>query len=116
MLEIFTQFVEDQITTRLVLSGHSRFFSPGRHYIQYNLGRYVDLLSPDRHFGNSARCFLQDKLTPAAFEKHSGRETARKWKNNIWLMYTRLEVNALKQNCIYEYDHLKRDSNIINIS
>uniref|UniRef100_A0A7N0ZSX7 SAND domain-containing protein n=1 Tax=Kalanchoe fedtschenkoi TaxID=63787 RepID=A0A7N0ZSX7_KALFE len=28
----------------------------------------------------------EDKLTPAAFEKHSGRETARKWKNNIWVM------------------------------
>ncbi|KAL4569849.1 hypothetical protein LXL04_025493 [Taraxacum kok-saghyz] len=26
------------------------------------------------------------KLTPAAFEKHSGRETARKWKNNIWVI------------------------------
>ncbi|XP_076953818.1 protein ULTRAPETALA 1-like [Bidens hawaiensis] len=25
----------------------------------------------------------EDKLSPAAFEKHSGRETARKWKNNI---------------------------------
>lgn len=28
----------------------------------------------------------EDKLTPAAFEKHSGRETARKWKNNIWVI------------------------------
>lgn len=27
-----------------------------------------------------------DKLTPAAFEKHSGRETARKWKNNVWVI------------------------------
>ncbi|KAK9152603.1 hypothetical protein Sjap_000083 [Stephania japonica] len=26
------------------------------------------------------------KLTPAAFEKHSGRETARKWKSNIWII------------------------------
>ncbi|KAL9288401.1 Protein ULTRAPETALA 1 [Arabidopsis thaliana] len=26
------------------------------------------------------------KLTPAAFEKHSGRETARKWKNNVWVI------------------------------
>nr|GMD38426.1 protein ULTRAPETALA 1 [Ipomoea batatas] len=28
----------------------------------------------------------EDKMTPAAFEKHSGRETARKWKNNIWVI------------------------------
>lgn len=28
----------------------------------------------------------EDKLTPAAFEKHSERETARKWKNNIWVI------------------------------
>ncbi|KAJ4871106.1 Protein ULTRAPETALA 1 [Raphanus sativus] len=27
-----------------------------------------------------------DKLTPAAFEKHSGRETAKKWKNNVWVI------------------------------
>ncbi|KAK9149983.1 hypothetical protein Syun_008292 [Stephania yunnanensis] len=27
-----------------------------------------------------------NKLTPAAFEKHSGRETARKWKSNIWII------------------------------
>ncbi|KAF2553657.1 hypothetical protein F2Q68_00037517, partial [Brassica cretica] len=26
------------------------------------------------------------KLTPAAFEKHSGRETAKKWKNNVWVI------------------------------
>ncbi|MCD7452593.1 hypothetical protein HAX54_017571 [Datura stramonium] len=29
---------------------------------------------------------FDDKLSPAAFEKHSGRETARKWKNNIWII------------------------------
>ncbi|KAL4390266.1 hypothetical protein AHAS_Ahas03G0127900 [Arachis hypogaea] len=28
----------------------------------------------------------EDKLSPSAFEKHSGRETARKWKNNIWVI------------------------------
>ncbi|KAD6795672.1 hypothetical protein E3N88_06568 [Mikania micrantha] len=28
----------------------------------------------------------QDKLSPAAFEKHSGRETSRKWKNNVWVI------------------------------
>jgi len=25
-------------------------------------------------------------LTPAAFEKHSGKETAGKWRNTIWVM------------------------------
>ncbi|KFK40457.1 hypothetical protein AALP_AA3G375500 [Arabis alpina] len=28
---------------------------------------------------------LEDKLTPAAFEKHSERETSRNWKNNVWV-------------------------------
>jgi hypothetical protein len=35
---------------------------------------------------NSFDCMMLDKLTPAAFEKHSGRETARKWKNNVWVI------------------------------
>ncbi|GJZ90002.1 protein ultrapetala 1 [Tanacetum coccineum] len=28
---------------------------------------------------------ITDKLTSTAFEKHSGRETATKWKHNIWI-------------------------------
>lgn len=28
----------------------------------------------------------EDKLTPSAFEKHSGRETAGKWRNTVWAM------------------------------
>ncbi|XP_047260113.1 protein ULTRAPETALA 1-like [Capsicum annuum] len=28
---------------------------------------------------------LEGKLTPIEFEKHAGRETCRKWKNNIWI-------------------------------
>ncbi|PHU17186.1 Protein ULTRAPETALA 1 [Capsicum chinense] len=27
----------------------------------------------------------EGKLTPIEFEKHAGRETCRKWKNNIWI-------------------------------
>ncbi|XP_059274622.1 uncharacterized protein LOC132029337 isoform X2 [Lycium ferocissimum] len=40
----------------------------------------------------------EDKLTPAAFEKHSGRETSRKWKNNIWILVDgdKVPVSATK--------------------
>ncbi|KAK3021088.1 hypothetical protein RJ639_027674 [Escallonia herrerae] len=40
------------------------------------------LLNRFRH----EKLVVLDKLTPAAFEKHSGRETARKWKNNVWVI------------------------------
>ncbi|KAK4792518.1 hypothetical protein SAY86_022953 [Trapa natans] len=38
----------------------------------------------------------EDKLTPAAFEKHSGRETARRWKNNVWVIVDGKKVPLAK--------------------
>ncbi|GLJ46101.1 hypothetical protein SUGI_0970980 [Cryptomeria japonica] len=33
------------------------------------------------------------ELSPSAFERHAGRENARKWKNNIWII---IDVSVTK--------------------
>lgn len=38
----------------------------------------------------------EGKLTPVEFEKHSGRETARRWKSNIWVIEKGVKVPLLK--------------------
>ncbi|PIA55028.1 hypothetical protein AQUCO_00800040v1 [Aquilegia coerulea] len=67
-------------------------------YIEVTCGctshRYGDAVGKLRVFPNgdleiNCECTpgcQEDKLTPAAFEKHSERETSRKWKNNIWII------------------------------
>ncbi|KAG5597067.1 hypothetical protein H5410_038299 [Solanum commersonii] len=46
----------------------------------------------------------EDKLTPAAFEKHSGRETARKWKNNVWIIVNGDKVPVVKTPLLKYYN------------
>ncbi|KAL9454200.1 hypothetical protein AB3S75_006747 [Citrus x aurantiifolia] len=70
----------------------------GGDYIEVTCGctshRYGDAVGRLRVFSNgdleiTCECTPgcnEDKMTPAAFEKHSGRETARKWKNNVWVI------------------------------
>ncbi|KVH95893.1 SAND domain-containing protein, partial [Cynara cardunculus var. scolymus] len=54
----------------------------------------------------------EDKLTPAAFEKHSGRETARKWKNNIWVIVDGEKVPLSKTALLKYYNQaLRKTSN-----
>lgn len=45
-----------------------------------------------------------DKLTPSAFEKHSGRETARKWKNNVWIIVNGDKVPVVKTPLLKYYN------------
>ncbi|XP_010540862.1 PREDICTED: protein ULTRAPETALA 1-like isoform X2 [Tarenaya hassleriana] len=70
----------------------------GGDYVEVMCGctshRYGDAVGRLRVFSNgdleiTCECTPgcdEDKLTPGAFEKHSGRETARKWKNNVWVI------------------------------
>ncbi|MFS7936571.1 putative transcription factor ULT family [Helianthus anomalus] len=44
------------------------------------------------------------KLSPAAFEKHSGRETSRKWKNNIWVIVDGEKVALFKTALLKYYN------------
>ncbi|GMY18688.1 protein ULTRAPETALA 1-like [Fagus crenata] len=46
---------------------------------------------------SNAALRVLDKLTPAAFEKHSGRETARKWKNNKVPLFKTVLLKYYKQ-------------------
>lgn len=53
----------------------------------------------------------EDKLTPAAFEKHSGRETARKWKNNIWVIINGDKVPLGKTVLLKYYNQVAKAAN-----
>ncbi|CAK9158922.1 unnamed protein product [Ilex paraguariensis] len=53
---------------------------------------------------------LEDKLTPAAFEKHSGRETARKWKNNVWVMVNGEKVPIVKTTLLKYYKQASKNA------
>ncbi|THF98773.1 hypothetical protein TEA_017845 [Camellia sinensis var. sinensis] len=62
------------------------------------------------------RCYLQDtilqdKMTPAAFEKHSGRETARKWKNNVWVILSGEKVPLFKTPQLKYYNQASKGAN-----
>ena len=54
---------------------------------------------------------LTDKLTPAAFEKHSGRETARKWKNNVWVIVNGEKVPLFKTVLLKYYNQASKSAN-----
>ncbi|KAL8126756.1 hypothetical protein AgCh_013878 [Apium graveolens] len=53
----------------------------------------------------------EDKLTPAAFEKHSGRETAGKWKNNIWVISNCAKVPLAKTVLLKYYNQTPKHGN-----
>uniref|UniRef100_A0A7N0TKF2 SAND domain-containing protein n=1 Tax=Kalanchoe fedtschenkoi TaxID=63787 RepID=A0A7N0TKF2_KALFE len=81
--------------------------------------RYGDAVGTLRVFSNgeleiTCECTPgcdEDKLTPAAFEKHSGRETARKWKNNVWVMIDGDKVPLSKTPLLKYYNEAARTSN-----
>ncbi|XP_006655462.1 protein ULTRAPETALA 1-like [Oryza brachyantha] len=45
----------------------------------------------------------EDKLSPAAFEKHSGRETAGKWQNTVWAVVKGDKVALSKTGLLRHY-------------
>ncbi|XP_054813825.1 protein ULTRAPETALA 1-like [Prosopis cineraria] len=53
----------------------------------------------------------EDKLSPAAFEKHSGRESARKWKNNIWVIINGEKVSLYKTVLLRYYNQVSKTVN-----
>ncbi|KAF5174915.1 Ultrapetala-like protein [Thalictrum thalictroides] len=53
----------------------------------------------------------EDKLTPAAFEKHSERETSRKWKNNIWIIAKGEKVPVSKTVLLKYYNQALKNTN-----
>ncbi|KAG8498278.1 hypothetical protein CXB51_006990 [Gossypium anomalum] len=60
--------------------------------------------------------WILHKLTPAAFEKHSGRETARKWKNNVWVIVNGEKVSLSKTALLKYYNQASKNANGTNRS
>ncbi|CAA6658425.1 unnamed protein product [Spirodela intermedia] len=53
----------------------------------------------------------EDKMSPAAFEKHSGRETARKWKSNVWVIVKGEKISLSKTALLKYHDQLLKPAN-----
>nr|AJT58584.1 ultrapetala [Crocus sativus] len=53
----------------------------------------------------------EDKLTPAAFEKHSERETSKKWKSNVWVMVKGEKVPLFKTALLKYYNQASKAAN-----
>ncbi|XP_076956472.1 protein ULTRAPETALA 1-like [Bidens hawaiensis] len=105
-----TMFSDEEVRER---SGFKRV---GDEYVEVTCGctshRYGDAVGTLRVFVNgdleiSCECTPgcdEDKLSPAAFEKHSGRETSRKWKNNVWVIVDGEKVPLAKTALLKYYD------------
>ncbi|KAL1203148.1 Protein ULTRAPETALA 1 [Cardamine amara subsp. amara] len=100
----------------------------GGDYVEVMCGctshRYGDAVARLRVFPNgdleiTCECTPgcdEDKLTPAAFEKHSGRETARKWKNNVWVIVGGEKVPLSKTVLLKYYNEALKKCNRSNRS
>nr|XP_027061752.1 protein ULTRAPETALA 1-like [Coffea arabica]XP_027061753.1 protein ULTRAPETALA 1-like [Coffea arabica] len=103
--------------------GGSRGGSDGDDYVEVTCGctshRYGDAVGRLRVFSSgfleiTCECTpgcQEDKLTPAAFEKHSGRETSRKWKNNIWVIVDGEKVPLYKTALLKYYNQASKNAN-----
>ncbi|KAK4286189.1 hypothetical protein QN277_002781 [Acacia crassicarpa] len=111
-----TMFSEDELKE---LSGMKRVGD----YVEVTCGctshRYGDAVGRLRVFVNgyleiTCDCTpgcQEDKLSPAAFEKHSGRETARKWKNNVWVIVNGEKVPLCKTVLLKYYNQVSKNAN-----
>lgn len=72
---------------------------------------YDSVFLLNEHFICINVVLLIDKLTPSAFEKHSGRETARKWKNNVWVIVNGEKVPLCKTVLLKYYNQVSKAAN-----
>ncbi|KMZ70634.1 Protein ULTRAPETALA 1 [Zostera marina] len=112
--ECFEMFTEEEVSE---ISG----LNIGEDYIEVMCGctshRYGDAVGrlrvfPSGHLEINCECTPgcdEDKLSPSAFEKHSGRETSRKWKNNVWVIHKGDKV-PLSKTVLLKYYHLVYNS------
>ncbi|XP_028751849.1 protein ULTRAPETALA 1-like [Neltuma alba] len=112
----FTMFSDDELRE---VSGVKRV----EDYVEVTCGctshRYGDAVGRLRVFVNgcleiTCECTpgcQEDKLSPAAFEKHSGRESARKWKNNIWVIINGEKVSLYKTVLLKYYNQVSKTVN-----
>ncbi|CAN4103360.1 unnamed protein product [Withania somnifera] len=118
---VVTLFTEEELRE---ISGVKK----GDDYVEVMCGctshRYGDAVARLRVFSSgeleiTCHCTpgcQEDKLSPAAFEKHSGRETARKWKNNVWIILGGDKVPVVKTPLLKYYNKSSKHSNGSNRS
>lgn len=116
-------FTEEEVRD---ISGFNR--DGGDDYVEVTCGctshRYGDAVGRLRVFSSgfleiTCECTTgcpEDKLTPAAFEKHSGRESSRKWKNNIWVIVNGEKIPLYKTKLLKYYDQASKRANGANRS
>ncbi|XXG59715.1 hypothetical protein AAC387_Pa04g1749 [Persea americana] len=95
----------------------------GRDFIEVMCGctsqRYGDAVGRLKVFASgdleiSCECTpgcQEDKLSPSAFEKHSGREGTRKWKSNVWVMVKGEKVSLAKTVLLKYYNDASKNGN-----
>ncbi|KAH7544205.1 hypothetical protein ACOSP7_030692 [Xanthoceras sorbifolium] len=103
-------FKEEELNSMKVLSR-------GRNYVEVRCGctsqRLGDTIGKLKVFANGKfviNCECSDncseqKLTPYDFEKHSGRDGARRWKNHIWVFVNEKKVPLRKTVLLKYYKH-----------
>ncbi|GAB4859549.1 Protein ULTRAPETALA 1 [Ancistrocladus abbreviatus] len=96
----------------------------GRDYIEVTCGctsqRYGDAVGRLRVFLSgdleiSCECTpgcQEGRLTPTAFEKHCGKDNAKKWRNNIWVFLNDEKVPLSKTVLLKYYDQAPKNLSI----
>ncbi|GMI63682.1 ULTRAPETALA, ULTRAPETALA1 [Hibiscus trionum] len=95
----------------------------GSDFIEVKCGctskKYGDTIGRLRVFSNgqfliSCECTPacdEEKLTPYDFEKHSGKEGTRKWKNHIWVVMKSKKVPLWRTALLKYYKHASNGAN-----
>ncbi|KAG4149895.1 hypothetical protein ERO13_D05G361500v2 [Gossypium hirsutum] len=95
----------------------------GSDFIEVKCGctsrKYGDTIGKLRVFTNgqfliSCECTPsceEEKLTPYDFEKHSGKEGTRKWKNHIWVVMKNKKVPLWRTVLLKYYKHASNGAN-----
>ncbi|KAK8691261.1 hypothetical protein V6N13_074778 [Hibiscus sabdariffa] len=95
----------------------------GSDFIEVKCGctskKYGDAIGRLRVFTNgqfliSCECTAacdQEKLTPYDFEKHSGKEGTRRWKNHIWVVMNNKKVPLWRTVLLKYYKHASNGAN-----
>lgn len=94
----------------------------GQDFIEVTCGctsrRYGDAVGKLRVFASGELEIICDcvpgcqegKLSPSAFEKHSGREGGRRWKINVWVMVKGMKVPLLKTALLKYHDKASKSA------
>ncbi|XVE80210.1 hypothetical protein DITRI_Ditri14bG0121500 [Diplodiscus trichospermus] len=102
-------------------------FKRGSGFVEVKCGctskKYGDTIGKLRVFTNgqfliSYKCTQacqEESLTPYDFEKHSGKEGARKWKNHIWVVINNKKVPMKRTVLMKYYKHASNAANGLSV-